>query len=103
MQVSRHGFWGDVCLGEYTDKEARVACRTMGFKGGRAYGGYNNKYPYGSSWVTKTIYARRPVWISELSCNGTENSLEDCEIQQWGIPIDSCSEGAGVICYNVGQ
>ena len=103
VQVRRYGFWGDVCLDDYTDKEAAVACRTMGFKGGRAYGGYDNKVRFSGIWGSVSVSAQRPVWISHVVCNGTERSLEECQIKHWGVPISVCDTGSAVICYNIGR
>jgi hypothetical protein len=34
VQVLRYGLWGDVCPDDFTDNEATVACRMMGYSGG---------------------------------------------------------------------
>lgn len=103
VQVRRYGFWGDVCLDDYTDKEAAVACRTMGFKGGRAYGGYDNRVSFSGIWGSVSVSAQRPVWISHVVCNGTERSLQECQIKHWGAPVSVCDTGSAVICYNIGR
>ena len=49
VQLRRHGVWGDVCLDAppESDAEATVACRMLGYTGGRAWAGYQSKgYPY---------------------------------------------------------
>lgn len=39
-----------------------------------------------------------PIWLNEVTCLGTESSIEDCSIRQWGVRACSHSEDAGVTC-----
>ena len=44
-----------------------------------------------------------PIWMSDLSCRGTEEYLDDCEFYGWGPEEHDCtshSSDAGVVCRN---
>ena len=39
-----------------------------------------------------------PVWLSSVSCSGSEATLESCSHGSWGAQICSHEEDAGVVC-----
>ena len=41
-----------------------------------------------------------PIWMSDLRCRGTENKLEDCPFEGWGVTTCSHREDAGLICQD---
>ncbi|KAG2435038.1 hypothetical protein HYH02_012035 [Chlamydomonas schloesseri] len=67
LQVLRGSRWGLVSVDGFGWQEARVACRQLGFKSGRAVGG-----------VTYDPGLGLPYWAINLGCVGNETRLVDC-------------------------
>ena len=90
LEVKVGGIWGRICLHNFDDTDASVACRQLGFEGGVAY--------------LHIMKNDRPVLMRDVSCNGSEMSLDDCESKKLSPDLDNCNYGsndAGVVCYNV--
>ncbi len=87
VEVYHEGTWGTVCHNGWDLRDARAACRELGFDiasaalGGAAYG-----------------RGVGPVWMSDLSCDGTENALAACPFGGWGV--NECDHGsdANAVC-----
>jgi hypothetical protein len=78
LQVYDNGQWGTVCgYNGWDMNDAKVACRQLGF--------------------TKTVgtwyYGRGTgkVWLYNMGCAGTENSLESCSHNGWGSVASYCN------------
>ena len=79
--------WSGVCDDSWTDQDAQVACRQIGFTGGTAIQGIHRiEYP--------------PVLflLDEVECQGTENTLLECGHAGRGVSDCSSWEYAGVTC-----
>ncbi|EFJ51925.1 hypothetical protein VOLCADRAFT_56289 [Volvox carteri f. nagariensis] len=72
LEVLHNGGWGTVCLDNFTDLEASVACRQLGF----AAGGVAPVLQYGAG--------RGSVWMDSVRCRGAEARLADCRFDGWG-------------------
>ena len=85
VEVNYNGEWGTVCDDGWDDTDAGVVCRQLGFgSSGTAIG-------FGQH--------SRKVFLSDLTCTGTETTLARCA--HYGINITkncTSSEVAGVIC-----
>ncbi|WAQ98296.1 NETR-like protein [Mya arenaria] len=66
VKVSVSGEWGVICDMNWTNMDARVACRHLGFKDG--YAGTN---------VIKSIGTGR-LWLYNIDCTGVEQSIFSC-------------------------
>ena len=78
----RYGTWGQVCFEFWDDEDATVACRELGYAGGKA-----------------SIFNRNqnvPILIGDIQCQGNETSLEDC-VESEAICYQD--RVAGVFCY----
>ena len=79
--------WGRVCGDGWDHADATVVCRQLGF---------------GSSTYRTANYGQGtgPVWLSNVSCIGTEFSLTDCG--HIGMTAGNCTSNndAGVYCSN---
>eukprot|EP00286_Rhodomonas_abbreviata_P018130 CAMPEP_0181305788 /NCGR_PEP_ID=MMETSP1101-20121128/9930_1 /TAXON_ID=46948 /ORGANISM="Rhodomonas abbreviata, Strain Caron Lab Isolate" /LENGTH=556 /DNA_ID=CAMNT_0023411755 /DNA_START=170 /DNA_END=1837 /DNA_ORIENTATION=- len=84
VEVYHDEEWGSVCDSGFTDKTAGVLCRSLGFSVGgvarRAGGG------------------RGMVWLSDVTCKGTEKNMEWCPHSAWGLADCDHSMDAGVCC-----
>ncbi|XP_069121916.1 neurotrypsin-like isoform X2 [Argopecten irradians] len=63
VEIYNDGEWQSACNEYWSDDDAIVACRQMGFKGG--------------SWENDE-YGNRVFWMTDFNCDGTETSLERC-------------------------
>ncbi|KAK6179250.1 hypothetical protein SNE40_011654 [Patella caerulea] len=74
VEVAIEGVWGKLCYYSYSyssrNKIADIVCREKGFEGGIYTTGTHNQ---GSG----------PIYITNVYCQGTENSLKECAIT-WG-------------------
>ena len=87
VEVFINGQWGTVCDNSWDSSDARVVCRQLGYTSGTAYGG--------------AVYGQGTgrIWLDNLNCTGSEDSLLNCS--HHGIGQHSCSHGedASVTCY----
>ncbi|XP_064609094.1 deleted in malignant brain tumors 1 protein-like [Liolophura sinensis] len=70
LEVKIGGIWGTVCNNTFTDRSAKVACRTLGF---------NNSVPL--VWPNKGFGQadlEQPIWLNTVRCDGSETSLREC-------------------------
>ncbi|XP_033110872.1 scavenger receptor cysteine-rich domain superfamily protein-like [Anneissia japonica] len=75
LEIYHDGQWGTVCISSWTTKiDAGVACRSLGL----------GPPPLNSS-VPQTNPGTGPIHLSDVSCNGSENSIADCNHGDWGI------------------
>lgn len=87
------GVSGRICSTGWTDEDARVVCRQLGFKNGSAYYHYKSNFIY--------LEYSGPYWTSNVQCTGTESQLRDCKHVGFGN-VSYCEKGhyAGVICFD---
>lgn len=85
VEVFHEGVWGTVCDDSFDNKDATVVCRSLGF-----YGGIVKEDGMGMG--------NGPIWLDEVKCEGSEDSLEECPKNEWGDENCSHSEDVAVIC-----
>ncbi|ESO92625.1 hypothetical protein LOTGIDRAFT_233072 [Lottia gigantea] len=78
--------WGTICGYYFSDVEAGVICRQLGYRTGKAVqmGGLG--------------IGQGPIWLTYLKCNGTESKLTDCKHSDYTLPLCNHANDAGVIC-----
>ena len=87
MEVYHNGEWGTVCGNGWDLMDAQVVCKELG---------------YGSATIASAaLYGRGSgrIWLDNLECVGTENTIRNCSHSGWGI-LYNCRhyEDAGVQC-----
>ncbi|XP_026513552.1 neurotrypsin-like [Terrapene carolina triunguis] len=87
VEVFLNGQWGSVCDDGWTDKDAVVVCRQLGYSGAAkartmAYFGEGHG----------------PIHLDNVECSGTERTLGECVKPDNGIHNCWHSEDAGVSC-----
>ncbi|XP_045395171.1 neurotrypsin-like [Lemur catta] len=92
MEVFIHGQWGTICDDGWSDKDAAVVCRQLGFKG-----------PARARGVAYFGEGAGPIHVDNVKCTGHERSLADCIKQDIGRHNCRHSEDAGVICDYSGK
>jgi len=84
LEVLYNNQWGSVCDDGFTDDDAYVACRQVGYSGGRrrqSFGGGNG-----------------PIWLTTLSCRFTDTRIQDCPHKPWGQHNCQHNMDVGVCC-----
>ena len=80
--------WGTVCDDLWNQNNAKVVCRHLGFND-----------PMGSDYSTKRFGAGTGViGLSNVDCDGVENSLLDCRAQKWNMNQCTHTQDIGVVC-----
>ena len=80
--------WGTVCDDSWGIDDAHVVCRMLG-------------YPRATSFTIASHFGGAkagPIWLDEVNCTGTENTLAACPHGGWGISDCDHTKDAGVIC-----
>ena len=87
MEIFFNGTWGTICDDNWDMKDAHVVCYELGFsKALRA----PTEAHFGAG--------SGPIWLDEVQCVGTENSLTSCRHNGWNIHNCNHNEDASVIC-----
>ncbi|XP_052826276.1 deleted in malignant brain tumors 1 protein [Octopus bimaculoides] len=86
VEISFNNRWGSICDNGWTDKEAHVVCKMLGYTDGVAFLNSN----FGQIF--------HKVWLDNVKCTGHEISLTQCRKSNWGDTHCSSSNAAGVQC-----
>uniref|UniRef100_X2B479 SRCR domain-containing protein n=1 Tax=Capitella teleta TaxID=283909 RepID=X2B479_CAPTE len=77
LEIFYNGTWGSVCEDGFRDREAVVACRSLGFE--------LAEVSYGRNWDGQYAPSEGPVWLDRgLECLGMEQNIALCEHSGWG-------------------
>ncbi|KAK7503320.1 hypothetical protein BaRGS_00005585 [Batillaria attramentaria] len=88
VEVFLKGEWGTVCDDGFSDEEAEVACRMLGYTGGVPTA--KSRAHYGEG--------RGRILLDDVSCRGTETDLMDCDHNDIGDENCDHDEDVGVDC-----
>ncbi|XP_035387466.1 neurotrypsin isoform X2 [Electrophorus electricus] len=92
LEVYHAREWGTVCDDNWTEQHAQVVCQQLGFRGraevvpGAAFGEGTGS-----------------ILLDEVSCEGSEHSLLECDRAEWGCHDCSHGEDVGVRCDREGS
>ncbi|XP_058789027.1 uncharacterized protein LOC131662991 [Phymastichus coffea] len=87
VEIRHHGIWGTICDDDFSEVNAKVICRSLGYDG--------------HAVVKKDGYfgpGTGPIWLDEVFCYGNETSITRCEHDNWGTHNCGHNEDAGVVC-----
>eukprot|EP00118_Oscarella_pearsei_P002855 m.11939 g.11939 ORF g.11939 m.11939 type:complete len:2352 (+) comp23692_c0_seq4:198-7253(+) len=87
VEIYHSGRWGTVCDDSWSTDDANVVCRELGYGPATAAvccAGFGQ----GSG----------TIWLDNVGCTGTENSLQACSASPWGTHNCGHYEDAGVRC-----
>jgi hypothetical protein len=87
--VQKYGINGTICAEGWDSNDATVVCKQMAYAGG---------VPFGPRYYS----SRTPIWMSNVSCSGTERDIKFCNPQGELDISRSCRSSrhaARVFCY----
>eukprot|EP00731_Ephydatia_muelleri_P011000 Em0005g1586a len=87
VEVQYNGEWGTVCDDDWDINDANVVCRQLGYNG-TVRTSTNAEFGEGTG----------PIWMDNVTCTGTEPSLDQCPFNGWGIQNCVFGHDAGVVC-----
>ncbi|CAH1779947.1 unnamed protein product [Owenia fusiformis] len=89
LEVYYNNTWGSVCDDEFSEIDAKVACKHLGMSyEGAAF----NPSPGGGTG---------DIWLDDIGCVGTETSLFECTHRGWGVHNCDHGEDVGIACNTV--
>ncbi|XP_028407292.1 deleted in malignant brain tumors 1 protein-like [Dendronephthya gigantea] len=87
VEVFYNGYWGTICDDGWDLRDARVACRQLGYRDAfRPLQRYT--FPSGSG----------QIWLAYVACKGEEQNIASCTHSPWGVDYCSHYQDAGVKC-----
>ncbi|ELU11585.1 hypothetical protein CAPTEDRAFT_135691, partial [Capitella teleta] len=86
IEMFHSGEWGTVCDDGFGLQAALVVCRSMG---------YNHGYHYGDARFGE---GSGNIWLDGVDCDGDEDSIEQCDHNEWVHHDCNHSKDAGVAC-----
>ncbi|XP_052561063.1 deleted in malignant brain tumors 1 protein-like isoform X7 [Tympanuchus pallidicinctus] len=87
VEVFHNRQWGTVCDDSWNLRSAKVVCRQLGC--GTAASAPGKAHFGGGS---------DPIWLDDVECSGTEASLSQCRLNNWGNHNCNHEEDAAVVC-----
>ncbi|XP_042231314.1 neurotrypsin-like [Homarus americanus] len=92
VEVKHYREWGTVCDDAFDIQDAKVICRSLGYRD-EWVGVYDNSY---------VGVGTGSILVDQLECRGDEAWVGDCLREPWGMTNCLHFEDAGVFCYDGG-
>ena len=92
VEIYNNGEWGTVCDDSWDLNDAQVVCRQQGFL-------------FALSALPGASFGQGSgtIWLDEVDCKGSEQSLKDCPSRGWGVQSCDHFEDASVLCSDEGK
>lgn len=86
LEVKHNGVWGSVCDDGWSAENAKVACKQL-MLGPPLQIVYLRQQSYNELNISR-------IWLDDVNCHGSEESLADCKSRKWGQ--NNCVHGEDV-------
>ncbi|XP_077202299.1 neurotrypsin-like isoform X10 [Paroedura picta] len=90
VEVFLNGQWGSVCADSWTDRDALVVCRQLGYSGAAK-----------AKSIANVGGRHGPIHLNNVECSGMERTLGECIVPKSGNLDCWRSKEVGVICSYV--
>ena len=87
VEVLYNSTWGTVCDDFWDTTDAGVVCREL------SYGGAQSAPPFATFGQ-----GNGPIWLDDVTCSGSESSIQDCFHSGWGQHNCFHRKDAGAVC-----
>ncbi|XP_028407289.1 deleted in malignant brain tumors 1 protein-like [Dendronephthya gigantea] len=87
VEVLYHGYWGTICDYGWDIRDARVVCRQLGYQDAVR-----------SLQRNEVLSGSGQIWLSGVSCAGSEQNITNCSHGGWGNHRCSHQKDVGVEC-----
>ncbi|XP_061193442.1 deleted in malignant brain tumors 1 protein-like [Saccostrea echinata] len=91
VEIFINGQWRSVCNNLWDTNDANVTCRGLGYSGG---------IPALSTSSSVFGETKSQMVVSNINCNGNEDSLIECVRSVSGSTVCNNRRNAGVVCYH---
>ena len=85
LQVLYNGTWGTVCYSFFGNIEGAIVCRQLNYTGVQ-------------SVKSEMSVAGEPIWLDDVECTGSENSLLNCSHRGFGVHNCDHMEDVWITC-----
>ena len=87
LEVLFNDTWGTVCDDYFSNTDGEVVCRQLNYVGVKSV---DTMGTFGSG--------DGPIWLDDVTCTGTEPSIQDCDHGGFGVHNCDHTEDIGIIC-----
>ncbi|XP_060073519.1 deleted in malignant brain tumors 1 protein-like [Ylistrum balloti] len=92
VEVFHNNTWGTVCDDHFDNNAAKVVCRMLGLYNSRNYILARTNAFFGAGDRSM------PIWLDDVTCAGSESTLDNCRLKPWGQQNCRHGEDVGVDC-----
>ncbi|KAJ8306645.1 hypothetical protein KUTeg_017190, partial [Tegillarca granosa] len=97
VEVFYNGSWGTVCDDDWSQADATVVCKMLGYR--YYFITFNNRRISGNGYGDANFgRGTGKILLDDVHCTGSETDINDCSHQPWGQSNCDHSEDAGVQC-----